>query len=195
MSVALYLLNSEGNYIVLFTVQIRSLLKITNDLIDTCYDSRSRTKDTLAEQSVDFRQASRQLDKLRRSLENLFDATETNGAHSLGIGTSVDVVIGLLSRCKEQINKMETMLKQKSGQKEPLSSFNQEAILTGLASSTNALKAVVEGNFQCVRTFARISNADNVHKGPLLKPVLETRRFTSTVSIEQSFSISKFKKS
>ena len=191
MSVALYILNSEGNYIVLFTVQIRSLLKITNDLIDTCYDGRSRTKDTLAEQSVDFRQASRQLKKFRGSLENLFDATETNGAHSLSIGTSVDVVIGLLSRCKEQINKMETMLKQK----EPLSSFNQDAILTGLDSSTNALRAVAEGNFQCVCTFAMISDADNVYKGTLLEPVLEFQRFTSTVSIEQSFSISKFKKS
>ena len=190
MSVALYILNSEGNYIVLFTVQIRSLLKITNDLIDTCYDGRSRTKDTLAEQSVDFRQASRQLKKFRGSLENLFDATETNGAHSLSIGTSVDV-IGLLSRCKEQINKMETMLKQK----EPLSSFNQDAILTGLDSSTNALRAVAEGNFQCVCTFAMISDADNVYKGTLLEPVLEFQRFTSTVSIEQSFSISKFKKS
>ena len=191
MSVALYILNSEGNYIVLFTVQIRSLLKITNDLIDTCYDGRSRTKDTLAEQSVDFRQASRQLKKFRGSLENLFDATETNGAHSLSIWTSVDVVIGLLSRCKEQINKMETMLKQK----EPLSSFNQDAILTGLDSSTNALRAVAEGNFQCVCTFAMISDADNVYKGTLLEPVLEFQRFTSTVSIEQSFSISKFKKS
>ena len=191
MSVALYLLNSEGNYIVLFTVQIRSLLKITNDLIDTCYDGCSRTKDTLAEQSVDFRQASRQLKKFRGSLENLFDATETNGAHSLSIWTSVDVVIGLLSRCKEQINKMETMLKQK----EPLSSFNQDAILTGLDSSTNALRAVAEGNFQCVCTFAMISDADNVYKGTLLEPVLEFQRFTSTVSIEQSFSISKFKKS
>ena len=191
MSVALYILNSEGNYIVLFTVQIRSLLKITNDLIDTCYDGCSRTKDTLAEQSVDFRQASRQLKKFRGSLENLFDATETNGAHSLSIGTSVDVVIGLLSRCKEQINKMETMLKQK----EPLSSFNQDAILTGLDSSTNALRAVAEGNFQCVCTFAMISDADNVYKGTLLEPVLEFQRFTSTVSIEQSFSISKFKKS
>ena len=194
MSVALYILNSEGNYIVLLTVQIRSLLKITNDLIDTCYDGRSRTKDTLAEQSVDLRQASRQLGKLRGSLENLFDATETNGAHSLSIGTSVDV-IGLLSRCKEQINKMETMLKQKSGQKEPSSSFNQDAILTGLDSSTNALRAVAEGNFQCVCTFAMISDADNVYKGTLLEPVLEFQRFTSTVSIEQSFSISKFKKS
>ena len=191
MSVALYILNSEGNYIVLFTVQIRSLLKITNDLIDTCYDGCSRTKDTLAEQSVDFRQASRQLKKFRGSLENLFDATETNGAHSLSIWTSVDVVIGLLSRCKEQINKMETMLKQK----EPLSSFNQDAILTGLDSSTNALRAVAEGNFQCVCTFAMISDADNVYKGTLLEPVLEFQRFTSTVSIEQSFSISKFKKS
>ena len=191
MSVALYILNSEGNYIVLFTVQIRSLLKITNDLIDTCYDGCSRTKDTLAEQSVDFRQASRQLKKFRGSLENLFDATETNGAHSLSIWTSVDVVIGLLSRCKEQINKMETMLKQK----ELLSSFNQDAILTGLDSSTNALRAVAEGNFQCVCTFAMISDADNVYKGTLLEPVLEFQRFTSTVSIEQSFSISKFKKS
>ena len=178
------------NYIVLFTVQIRSLLKITNDLIDICYesyDSRSGASGTLTKESVDFMQASGQLVELRSNLDNLFGAAATNGTHSLGIGNSVDVVIELLSRCKDDVNKMETMLKQKSGRKRvkgPSSSFNQEAILNGLASSTNALRAVVERTFQCVCALAMISNADNVHKGPLLEPVLEIRRFTSTVSIE-----------
>ena len=183
----MYILYSEANYVVLFTVQIRSLLKITNDLIDICYDSydgRSGTSDTLAKESVDFMQASGRLVELRSNLDNLFGAAATNGTHSLGIGNSVDVV---LSRCEDDVNKMETMLKQKSGRKRvkgPSSSFNQEAILNGLASSTNALRAVVERTFQCVCALAMISNADNVHKGPLLEPVLEIRRFTSTVSIE-----------
>ena len=186
----MYILYSQANYVVLFTVQIRSLLKITNDLIDICYDSydgRSGTSDTLAKESVDFMQASGQLVELRSNLDNLFGAAVTNGTHSLGIGNSVDAVIELLSRCEDDVNKMETMLKQKSGRKRvkgPSSSFNQEAILNGLASSTNALRAVVERTFQCVCALAMISNADNVHKGPLLEPVLEIRRFTSTVSIE-----------
>ena len=186
----MYILTSEGNHIVLFTAQIRSLLKITNDLIDICYESydgRSGANDTLTKESVDFMQASGQLVELRSNLDNLFGAAATNGTHSLGIGNSVDVVIELLSRCKDDVNKMETMLKQKSGRKRvrrPSSSFDQEAILTGLASSTNALKEAMEGNFQYVCTFAMISNADNVHKDSLLEPVLEFQRFTSTVSIE-----------
>ena len=186
----MYILNSEANYVVLFTVQIRSLLKITNDLIDICYDSYggcSGTSDTFSKESVDFRQASGRLVELRNILDSLFEAAATNGAHSLSIGNSVEVVIELLSRCKDDVNKMETMLKQKSGRKRvrrPSSSFDQEAILTGLASSTNALKEAMEGNFQYVCTFAMISNADNVHKDSLLEPVLEFQRFTSTVSIE-----------
>ena len=186
MSVTLYIFNSESKYIALFTVKIRSLLKITNDLINTCYESydgRSGTNDTLAEESVDFRQASGQLLKLRNILDSLFDAAATNGAHSLGIGISVDVANKLLSRCKDDINKMESMLKQKSGRKRikgPSSSFNQEAILTALASNTNALKAVVEGNFQYVCILAKIFNANYVHKGPLPE---QFRRSTSTVSV------------
>ena len=193
MSVALYNLNFEGSHIVLFTVQIRSLLKITNDLIDICYDSydcRGGTRGILAEESVDFEQASDQLVELRNNLEKLFKAAATNSAHSLGIGASVGsvgVVNGLLSRCKDKISKMEAMLKQISGRKrikEPSPSINPQAILTGLASSTNALRGIAEGNFRCVCTFAKKYNADNVHKGHLPEPVLVIRRFTSTVGIE-----------
>ena len=80
MSIALYNLNSEGSHIVLFTVQIRSLLKITNDLIDICYESydcRSGTGGTLAEESVELEQASDQLVELRNNLEKLFKAAVT----------------------------------------------------------------------------------------------------------------------
>ena len=186
----MYILNSEAYFIALFIVQILSLLKITNDLIDICYesyDARNGTNDTLTEESVDFRQASSQLVELRNNLDSLFEAATTNSAYPLGIGNSIDVVIELLSRCEDDVNKMETMLKQKSGRKRvkgPSSSFNQEAILNGLASSTNALRTVVERTFRCVCALAMISNADNVYKGPLLEPVLEIRRLTSTVSIE-----------
>ena len=169
MSIALYNLNSECSHIVLFTVQIRSLLKSTNDLIDICYDCRSGTRDTLAKESVDFEQASDHLVELHNNLEKLFKAAVTNSAHSLGIGTSVGVVNGLLSRSKDEISKMETMLKQISGRKrikEPSPSFNPQAILTGLALSTNALRGIVEGNFGCVCNFAKKYNADNVRKGP-----------------------------
>ena len=188
MSIALYNLNSEGSHIVLFTVQIRSLLKITNDLINICYESydcRSGTRGTLAEESVDFEQASDQLVELRNNLEKLFKAAATNSAHSLGIGTSVGVVNGLLSRCKEEIGKMEKMLKQISGQKtikEP--SFSPQATLTGLVSSTSALRRIMEGNFRCVSIFAKKHNTDNVYKDPPPEPVPVIRRFTSTVGVE-----------
>ena len=64
---------------------------------------------------------------------------------------------------------METILKQISGRKrikEPSPSFNPQAILTGLALSTNALRGIVEGNFGCVCNFAKKYYADNVRKGP-----------------------------
>ena len=161
MSVALYILTSEGNHIVLFTAQIRSLLKITNDLIDTCYESY----DALAEEFSD------KLVKLRSNLDNLFKVAATNGAHSLGIGISVDE---LLSRYKDEISEMETMLKQKSLEriKGQSSSLNSQAVPTSPAPSTNAPNGVVEENFRCVCTLTKKFNADNVHKGPLLEPVL-----------------------
>ena len=122
MSVALYILTSEGNHIVLFTGQIRSLLKITNDLIDTYYESY----DALPEEFFD------QLVKLRSDLQNLFKVAATNGAHSLGIGISVDE---LLSRYKDEISEMETMLKQKSLEriKGQSSSLKSQAIPTSPA--------------------------------------------------------------
>ena len=156
----MYILTSEGNHIVLFTAQIRSLLKITNDLIDTCYESY----DTLAEESD-------KLVKLSSNLQNLFKVAAINSAHSLGIGISVDE---LLSRYKDEISEMETMLKQKSLEriKGQSSSLNSQAIPTSPAPSTNAPKGVVEENFRCVCTLTKKFNADNVHKGPLLEPVL-----------------------
>ena len=170
----MYILTSEGNHIVLFTAQIRSLLKITNDLIDICYESydgRSGANDTLTKESVDFMQASGQLVELRSNLENLFKIAATNGAHSLGIGISVDE---LLSRYKDEISEMETMLKQKSLEriKGQSSSLNSQAVPTSPAPSTNTPKGVVEENFRCVCTLTKKFNADNVHKGPLLEPVL-----------------------
>ena len=157
----MYILTSEGNHIVLFTAQIRSLLKITNDLIDICYESY----DALAEEFSD------KLVKLRSNLENLFKIAATNGANSLGIGISVDE---LLSRYKDEISEMETMLKQKSLEriKGQSSSLNSQAVPTSPAPSTNAPKGVVEENFQCVCTLTKKFNADNVHKGPLLEQVL-----------------------
>ena len=163
-----YILRVTTSFII---VQIRSLLKITNNLIDTCYESY----DTLAEESD-------KLIKLSSNLQNLFKVAATNGGHSLGIGISVDE---LLSRYKNEISETETLLKQKSLEriKGCQSSSNPQVILTGLASSTNAPKGVVEENFQYVCTLAKKFNADNIRKGPLLEPVLEIRRFTSTVSI------------
>ena len=173
MSVALYIFNSEGIYIVLFKVQILSLLKIVNDLINICYESYN----TLAEESSD------QLVKLRSNLENLFKVAATNGAYSLGIEISIDE---LLSKYKDEMSEMETVLEQKSLERiKGQSSFsNPQAILTGLASGTNAPRGVVEENFQCVCTLAKKSNADNVYKGHLLELVLEIWRFTSTVGVE-----------
>ena len=59
-------------------------------------------------------------------------------------------------RYKDEINEMETVLKQKSLErnKGQSSSSNPQPVLTGLASSTNAPRGVVEENFQCVCTLA-----------------------------------------
>lgn len=80
---------------------------------------------------------------------------------------------GLLPRCKGEINEMGTKSKWKSDQKRiigPIAygsndSFDLQAILVSLASSP---REVVEGNYLCVCTFAKKSNADNVHKRPQL---------------------------
>ena len=101
----------------------------------------------------------------------------TNGAYSLGIEISIDE---LLSKYKDEISEMETVLEQKSLEriKGQSSLSNPQAILT------NAPRGVVEENFQCVCTLAKKSNADNVYKGHLLELVLEIWRFTSTVGVE-----------
>ena len=128
-------------------------------------------RDTLNEEFIDFEQASDHLVELRDILGKLFKAAVMNGFHSWSIGLSVDVVNGLLSKCRGEISEMEIVLKQEDGQKRikgSPSSFSLQAILTGLTSSTTALRGVVEGNLRCVHTFTKISNADNVHKGPLV---------------------------
>ena len=163
MNIAIYIFNSGANWdnrIVSFTVQIRSLLKITNDLIDLCYEShdcRSDMRDTLSDESIDFEQASDHLVELRDILEKLRKAAKTNSPHSLDIGPSLYVVNGLLLKCKNEISEMETVLKLESGRKRirgSSSSFDPQAILTGLALSTTALRGVVEENLRCVRTLA-----------------------------------------
>ena len=123
VSIAIYIHNSVtdcDNRIVFFTVQIRSLVKITSDLINLCFEShdcRSDMRDTLFDESIDFEQASDHLVELRDILEKLRKSATTNNSHSLGIGPSLDVVKGLLLKCKNEISEMETVLKLESGRK------------------------------------------------------------------------------
>lgn len=140
-----------ASMIVLFpsTVKIRSLLKLTTDLIDICYDHRAGTSNILANESIDFEQISDQFAELRDLLEKLFKAATTNASHQLGIGPSVDLVNGILSRCRNEINELETVLKRESGRKRiqgPSSSFNPQVMLTDLASSTTALRDAMQVN-------------------------------------------------
>ena len=143
--------------IIFFTVQIRLLLKITNDLIDICYESHD------CHNEMRFKQAADELVELRDILEKLRRAVATNGDHQVGIRPSVDVVNGLLSKCRDEINQIETMLSGRKRIKGPSSSFDLQATLTGLASSTTALKGILEENLRCVHTFMEKSNADNIH--------------------------------
>lgn len=162
----------------LFTDKIQSLLNITADLIKICFDCNY----TLADESIDLEQVSDQLVELLRILKPFKAAA----ANSLGNGLSADVVDGLLSRCKSEMSRMETMLKRKSGRKRiegSSSSFDPQTI-TSLVSSITALREVVEGYCRCVCTFAKKYNADNVHKGPLLIPMSEIRGSISIVSFE-----------
>ena len=146
-------------------MQIRLLLKITNDIIDICYESHdchNEMRDTLTE-SIDFEQAADELVELRDILEKLRRAVAANGDHPVGIRSSVDVVDGLLSKCRDEISQIETMLSGRKRIKGPSSSFDPQATLTGLASSTTALKGILEENLRCVPTFTVKSNTDNMH--------------------------------
>ena len=150
----------------LFTVQIRSLLKLTTDLLDICRDHETETRDFLTNESINVGQADDQLVKLRDVLEKLFKAAKTNGARPLlGIVPSVDVLNKLLSTCRNNINQVETALKQQSSQKRikgPSPSSNPQEILTRLASSVVDLGRVMEGNQRYVNVFWKKSNTDNV---------------------------------
>lgn len=135
-------------------VNIRSLLKLTTDLIDICYDCRSGMRDIPDDDPFDFEQASDQLIELRDVLEKLFKAAKTNDTRSPGIGLSVDVVNGILPKCRDEIKEMETALKQESGRKRikgPSPSFNPQLILTKLASSTTALRSGMAANERYVQ--------------------------------------------
>ena len=152
--------------VVLFAEKIQSLLKTATGLIDICYEC-SGMGYTFADESIDLEQVSDQLVELLSVLKELFKAVKANTPDSLDIGLSVDVV---LLRCKDEISKVDVMLKRKSGRKRiegPSSSFDPPVNLTNLASSITTLRKVVEGYFRCVWTFAKKSGADNIHKGPL----------------------------
>ena len=162
----MYTLDSGTSSDNLFTVQILSLLKHTNRLLDICYDRETETREILTNESIDVGQASNQLVKLRDVLEKPFKAAKTDGARPPGIVPSVDVLNKLLSTCRNSINQVETALKQQSSQKRikgPSSSSNPQEILTSLASSVVDLGRVMEGNQQYVDVFWKKSNADNVH--------------------------------
>lgn len=105
--------------------------------------------DSFADESMDSEQASDRFVELREVLEKVFKAATTSGVQLLGARLSVDVVDGLLSRCKDEIRKMETALKQESGRKRmrgPSPSLNPELTLNGLASCTVALRNTMDAN-------------------------------------------------
>ena len=150
--------------VVLFAEKIQSLLKTTSGLIDICYECSG----TLVDESIDLERVSDQLFELLSILKELFKAAKANTLDSLDIGLSVDVV---LSRCKDEISEVDVILKRKSGRKRiegSSSSFGPPVNLTNLASSITTLRKAVEGYFRCVWTFTKKSDADKIHKGPLL---------------------------
>ena len=189
VSVPVYILNFETNFdnrIVFFAAQIRSLLKLTTDLLDICYDCEIETRKTPTDESIDLGQISNQLVELRNALETLFEAAKTNGAHPPGIVPSVDVLYKLLSTCRNNINQVETALKQQSSRKRikgPSSSSSPQEILTNLASSAVDLKRVVGGIQQYVNIIWKKYDAENVHQGLLLEPALDIQWSTSAVGV------------
>lgn len=133
-------------------MNIRLLLKQTNDLIEICYDCHVGMRNISGSEDFDIEQATDHLSRLRDVLEKLFKAA-TSGGRSLGS----DLTHGLLSIVKEQISEMEKALNQESGRKRIKgisSSFDLDVILRGLASSTATLSGVVEANGRCVDVFS-----------------------------------------
>ena len=182
----MYILNFEANFdnrIVFFAVQIRSLLKLTTDLLDICYDCEIEARETPTNESIDLGRISNQLVGLRNVLETLFEAAKTNGVHPPGTVPSVDVLYKLLSTCRNNINEVETALKQRSSRKRikgPTSSSSPQKILTSLASSAVDLKRAMGGIHQYVNVFWKKYNPE---KDLLLEPVLDIQWSTSTVGV------------
>lgn len=139
----------------LFSVTIRVLLRLNAKIIDICYDCRRGLRNAPSHGDLDIDTITDQLRELRDVLENLFKAATTpvgTGSTSPAL-TSLEpselVVNELLSRCKNEMSKMETALKRESGRntvRRPPSSLGSEVILGNLAMSTTALRGLMGEN-------------------------------------------------
>lgn len=125
-----------------FVVNIRSLLKQTNDLIEICYDFHIGMRSIPDGEEFDIEQVNDRLSELRDVLEKLFK-TSTSGDQSVGS----DLISGPLSTVKNQLSEMEVALKQDSGRKRtkgPSSIFDPRITLAKLGSNTTALREAMD---------------------------------------------------
>lgn len=86
-------------------------------------------------------QACDQLSELRDVLEQLFKAAIA------GVDLRADQVNRLLSKCKSEIDELETAFKQENGRKRikgSPSSLDLDLTLTTLAANTSALRGIID---------------------------------------------------
>lgn len=111
----------------LFTVEIRTLLRLTTNLIDICYDCRSGVRSISEDKSLDIDRATTQLRELRDVLENLFDSWLATKPKSL-----TRAAHELLLRYKNEMSGLEATLMQGNGRetaRELPSSLGSEVIM------------------------------------------------------------------
>lgn len=135
-------------------------MRSTTNLIDICYDCRSGIRNTAALGHLDVDGTTDQLLGLRTALDELFRAVTTratgaSSAASTTLESSEDAIDGLLVKCRNEVNELESALVKESGRKvlSGSSSLSAKAILGNLALSTSALRSVIGGGRQYVSSF------------------------------------------
>lgn len=127
-------------------VDIRSLLRLTSNVIDICYDYRSGLRSAPAIEDSDIDRVTNQLHGVRDTLENLFRAatTQGTGSSSLALATLEPAgsdVSGLLSSCRSEMHRLEDVLQQETG----LRSLNSGMVMSTLAGVVTALRSAIDG--------------------------------------------------
>lgn len=131
-------------------------MRLTSILIDICYDCRCGIRSLPANGHLDIDGTTDQLLGLRNVLDDLFRAATTRaaGVNPVAVTTlesSGNAISGLLVKCKNEVDELESALEQENNRKAsngPPWSLNMETVLSNLTLSTCALRGVIDGGRQ-----------------------------------------------